>query len=132
MERVKIGAAVRVHSLVGRPEFNGAVGVVCTAPSASGRVGVQITADYTQRPLSIKLGNLELIDVIDVSDKEEISIHLEANSLLLSITQHPHLLSSLLLAMPALSIAGVLATSKATRCEVEVLLPMVMLSLIHI
>ena len=51
---------------------------------------------------------------------------LQDDSLLLSIAAHPHLLSSLLLALPAADIARLLAVCPSLRADAATLLPMTM------
>ena len=53
-----VGTAVRIHSLVGRPELNGESGVVVTAlDTAKGRLGVKLAS--VPDPIALKPNNLE-------------------------------------------------------------------------
>ena len=78
-------------------------------------------------PLDVAPERLEIFESMNSiaeSIDSDLSAHLEDESLLLSLALQPHLLSCLLLALPAEGISGVLSCCVALRSDVLALLPM--------
>lgn len=72
LQSLGLGTAVAVHSLQGAPQHNGKRGVVISGPDPkSGRYAVQIDGETKDKALGLKLANLELAEVADVSRAAE-------------------------------------------------------------